>query len=230
VTESGPNAPELNPNDLEGDHQPVTTDLITSTASIVPTRRLPAKERAVFDKVLTDFIHLAPSDAEQLTQYAEAVVRYRKAEKDTRKDPTISTPIVNRATGNVVGQRTVRNPAFATMRESQAQMNSLARRLMIDATSADKRQRLLTKKARSMAASESASADAQAAIKNLTEEQIQATMDEFRKKYTYTTEAVLRADVMWYLTVAKPLLDDPDGDELIYGSLSSPTTIPKQTE
>jgi len=197
----------------------VSQVLISEMATINPTRRLPAATRAVFEKVAGDFIHLQSSDAEQLTQYAEAVIRYRNAEKETRKHPTISTPIVNRSTGNVVGEKIIRNPAFVTMREAQAQMNSLARRLMIDATSANKRQRLLTKKARALAASEASSAASQSAVANLTEFQIQAQMEEFRKVYTYTTEDVLRAEVLWYLTVCKPLLDDPDGDEDIYGPL-----------
>jgi phage terminase small subunit len=200
----------------------VTTVLLSEMATIAPSRRVPAAARLVFEKVASEFIHLRASDAEQLTQYAEAVVRYRTAEKETRKRPTISTPIVNRATGNIVGEKIVRNPAFATMREAQAQMNSLARRLMIDAHSADKRQRLLTKKARAMAASEAASAASQSAVANLTEFEIQNQMDEFRKRYTYATEDILRADVMWYLTVCKPLLDDPDGAEDIYGPLSTP--------
>ncbi len=205
----------------------MTTDLTSSTASIIPTRRLRAKDRVVFDKVLSDFIHLQPSDAEQLTQYAEAVIRYRTAEKETRKHPTISTPVINRSTGNVVGEKTARNPAYVTMREAHSQMNSLARRLMIDATSADKRQRLLTKKARALAACEATGAESRSAVANLTEVQIEAQIEEFRNKYTYTSEAVLRAEVLWYLTVCKPLLDDPDGDEDLYAPLESFTsTIP----
>ncbi len=185
-------------------------DIISSSASITPTRRLPAKERAVFEKVLADFIHLQPSDAEQLTQYAEAVIRYRTAEKDTRKHPTVSTPVVNRSTGNVVGEKLVRNPAFATMKEAQTQMNSLARRLLIDATSADKRQRLLTKKARSLAASEATSAESKSAVANLTESQIQTRIEELRKKYIHATEDTLRAMAIWEITECDPLLAEPD--------------------
>jgi phage terminase small subunit len=191
--------------------------LVPDIASIQPTRRLPAKERAVFRKVLADFIHLQPSDAEQLTQYAEAVVRYQKAEKETRKRPTISTPVINRSTGNVTGEKIIRNPAWATLKEAQQQMNTLARRLMIDATSADKRQRLLTKKARSLAAQETGSAESQSAIANLTEFQIQERIAELRKVYTQATDDVIRDAAIWELTVCDPLLNDTEGDEDLYG-------------
>lgn len=115
---------------------------------ITPTRRLNAKERAVFERVVSEFTHLQASDAEQLTQFAEAAVRYEKAAKDTKKNPTVSSPVVNRATGNVTGEKIIRNPAFITLKEAQTAMNSLGRRLLIDAHSAEKRQRLLTKRVR----------------------------------------------------------------------------------
>jgi len=104
-------------------------------AELRPTRRISTRERAVFDRILRDFRHLRPSDAEMLTQYAETVVRYEIAAKETKKQPVVSVPIVNRASGNVTGEKQTRNPAFATLRESQQQMTALARRLMIDAAS-----------------------------------------------------------------------------------------------
>lgn len=122
--------------------------------TLLPTRRLTAKERAVFDRVSSQFAHLTASDAEQLTQYAESSVRYEAAVRETKKHPTVSQPVINRTTGNVVGEKPVRNPAFATLREAQAQMVSLGRRLLIDAHSADKRQKLLTRKSRSLTAAE----------------------------------------------------------------------------
>jgi hypothetical protein len=120
----------------------------TRLDAITPTRRLNAKERKVFDRVVADFTHFQPSDAEQLTQLAEATVRYEAAAKETKRNPTVSLPVINRASGNIVGEKVVRNPAYATLKEAQTAMNSLARRLMIDAHSAEKRQRLMTKRVR----------------------------------------------------------------------------------
>ena len=120
--------------------------------TLTPTRRLTTKERAVFEKVTDEFSHLTCADEEALTQYAEAVSRYHLAAKDTKRHPTVSIPVVNRATGNIVGSKDVRNPAFVTLRESSAQMVSLGRRLLIDAHSAEKRLRMDSKLARSAAA------------------------------------------------------------------------------
>jgi len=125
-----------------------------TTKPLEPTRRLTSKERRVFDRVSNEFEHLSVLDEEQLTQYAEAVIRYETALKQTRKHPTISVPVVNRSTGNVTGEKHVRNTAFATIKESLSQANTLARRLLIDAHSAEKRQRLLTKRARAAAGKE----------------------------------------------------------------------------
>ena len=91
------------------------------TASPIPTRKLTAKERKVFERVLSEFIHLTSSDGEQLTQYAEAVIRYETAVKETKKHPIVSVPIINRSTGNLTGEKLIRNPAFVTVKE-----NSLA--------------------------------------------------------------------------------------------------------
>ena len=186
---------------------------VTGDSSILPTRRLPAGALAVFKKVQTDFIHLQSSDAEQLTQYAEAATRYQNAQKETRKRPTISTPIVNRATGNVTGEKITRNPAWLTLKEAQQQMNTLARRLMIDATSADKRQRLLTKAARALGALERGDAAKKAALDNLTEYQIQERMAKLRTIGFYT-EAALRMEAIWQLTVYEPLMNEPGDDHL----------------
>ncbi len=179
---------------------------------LVPTRRLNVKERRVFDRVLSEFVHLGPSDAEQLTQYAEAVVRYETAMKAAKKHSTVSIPVVNRATGNVTGEKIVRNPAFVTLREAQSQMNTLARRLLIDTHSAEKRQRMLTKKARALAASESKSADDAAALNGVTEIQIEAEIVRLAKVYTQATPDVLRCEALWYLTVFLPSVEDDDPD------------------
>jgi len=127
-----------------------------SNPLLVPTRRLKARERAIFDRITNQFNHLRESDAEQLTQYSEASIRYENALKETQKHPVVTVPVVNRSTGNIIGEKTVRNPAYATLKEATQQMTALARRLLIDAHSAEKRQRLLTKNARAFAGSEQA--------------------------------------------------------------------------
>jgi hypothetical protein len=122
------------------------------TSPLEPTRRLTTRERRVFDRV--------SNEPEHLTQYAEAVARYEDALKSTKKHALISVPVVNRSTGNVTGTKQIRNPAFATLKESLSQANTLARRLLIDAHSAEKRQRLLTKRARAAAGKEALVASA----------------------------------------------------------------------
>jgi phage terminase small subunit len=188
------------------------TRAIDYVATLTPTRRLNKAERTVFDRVNAEFIHLTPSDAEQLTSYAEAVVRYEVAVKETKKHPTIAIPVVNRTTGNVTGERITRNPAFATMREAMAQMVSLGRRLLIDAHSADKRQRLLTKKSRAMTAAEAKHAADGSAVAELDEGTIQTKMDELRKSLIAASDDVLRLEAIWYLTVYLPSCNDTDLD------------------
>ena len=112
----------------------------------------------MFRRILSEFQHLSTSDAETLTTYAEAVVRYDAARRETKKNPTVQTPVINRSTGNITGTRSARNPAFATLREALAQMTTLARRLLLDPASANKRATLLTKRARALRASEESAA------------------------------------------------------------------------
>ena len=81
-------------------------------------------------------------------------------------------------------------------------MNSLARRLMIDAHSAEKRLRLQSKKARS-AAGVVASDVADSAL-NITEEQIQAKIVELAKVYTEATPDALRMEALWHLVEGRP--------------------------
>jgi hypothetical protein len=168
--------------------------------ALTPTRRLTAKERAVFDRVASEFNHLTSSDEEQLTQYAEANVRYQVAAKATKKHPTISLPVINRSTGNVTGEKIVRNTAFATLKESQAAMNSLARRLMIDAHSAEKRLRLASKIARSAFGIVASEVAANIAALSITEEQIQAAVQDASKKYPAMPPTQLRDYAIWVLT------------------------------
>lgn len=179
----------------------------SNTVQITPTRRLAAKERKVFDRVVSEFLHLQPSDAEQLTQYAEAIVRYETAVKESKKHPTISVPVINRSTGNIVGEKLIRNPALTTLKEAQSQHSSLARRLMIDAHSAEKRQRMLTKKARALQASEQKSANDASALNDVTEEQIQVEIQTLREIFTEATPSSLRQRAIWQLT--DPYLNMP---------------------
>lgn len=171
---------------------------------IAPTRKLKAAERRIFDRVTSSFLHLSPSDSEQLTQYAEAVARYEAAIKETKLRPLLSIPIINRSTGNVTGEKTVRNPAFATIKEATGLITSLARRLMIDAHSAEKRQKLLTKKARALAACESKSASDAEILGAINEEQIRAEMCNQAKTYIHASEDALRQNALWFLTVFQP--------------------------
>jgi hypothetical protein len=129
-------------------------------------------------------------------------IRYEEATKETRKNPTVSTPVVNRATGNIVGERIIRNPAFATLKEAASAIRSLARRLMIDAHSAEKRLRLLTKKSRALVAAESQAADD--ATNTITEEQIAAKIKEQKAQGLAYDEVGLRTNAIWLLTVHDP--------------------------
>lgn len=196
---------------------------LTQSITMTPTRRLKKAEREVFERVNSEFIHLTSTDAEQLTQYVEAVVRYEAALKQTTKHPTISVPVVNRSTGNITGEKIVRNPAFTTIKEAQSQMNALARRLMIDAHSAEKRQRMLTKRSRALAASESNTVSDAAALAEVSESQIQTEMDRLRMVLTKLNEDVLRREALWHLTVFLPSCDDHSMDEDIFAPLTLPT-------
>jgi hypothetical protein len=168
--------------------------------TLIPTRRLNSKERRVFDRVASEFNHLTPTDEEQITQYAEAVVRYSTASKDSKKRPTVTLPVVNRSTGNVTGQKIVRNTSFATLKEAQAQINSLARRLMIDAHSAEKRLRYTSKKSRSAAGVVASDVASNVALASITEAEIQAEIAVVAKRYTLMTSAQVRAHAIWRLT------------------------------
>ena len=141
-------------------------------AEITPVRRLSAKELKVFNRVASDFSHLGPTSSEMLCRFAEASVRYEDAVRDVKKHPTVEQPIVNRSTGNVTGFKVVRNPAFRTLAEAQSQMNALARRLLIDTASENRRLTLQSKKARSLSADEEASRTEQACRDALTEAEI----------------------------------------------------------
>lgn len=187
----------------------------SATSTLKPTRRLKAAASKVFEGVSSSFVHLTAADAEQLTQYAEWSAIYSDALRETQRSPTISVPVVNRTSGNVVGERITRSPSFATLREAQQQVTSLARRLLIDAHSADKRARLLTRKARALQALEAE----QAAItaQTFTEEEIEAEMNDLiRRGYTPRGEA-LRNAALDYLRIKREIAgieDDPDCDVL----------------
>ena len=151
---------------------------MSDLAAITPTRRLSKKERSVFDRVLADFSHLKSSDAEQITQYAEASIRYADAARDTKKNPTVKVPVINRSTGNVTQYRDVRNPSFRTVKEATSDMNSLARRLMIDSASQNKLLVLESKRARAATGKASMTVWERTVLASITEEQIVFKMTE----------------------------------------------------
>jgi phage terminase small subunit len=150
---------------------------------INPVRKLSAKERKVFDRVVSDFSHIGQTASEMLCRFAEASVRYEDAVKDIKKNPTVKTAVINRSTGNIVGYKEVRNPAFRTLSEAQSQMNALARRLLIDAASENRRLTLLSKKSRALNADEEAYRDEKQCRDSLTEEQIAEGYERFVAGY-----------------------------------------------
>ena len=187
----------------------------SETALLKPTRRLSTAERRIFDRIRREFVHLVTSDAEQLTQYAEAVARYETAAKEAKKHPTITVPVINRSTGNVVGEKIARNPAFATVKETQQQMNTLARRLLIDPASAEKRARLLTKKARALAASEQAQAAQIDAAPKWSQEQIKETMRRIAPRFAATPAVDLRSAAICELELQECATDPECADLLL---------------
>ncbi|MGA7524639.1 MAG: hypothetical protein WBW84_19470 [Acidobacteriaceae bacterium] len=98
-------------------------------STIEPTRKLKATEKKVFDRAVTSFAFLRPEDAELLTSYSEQGHRYAVTKRATDRKPTVTAPIFSRSDGKQIGQRPVRNPAFASMREALTQMRLLERRL-----------------------------------------------------------------------------------------------------
>jgi phage terminase small subunit len=149
-----------------------------SERELVPTRRLLKKERAVFDRVASQFSHLKQTDEDMLTRYSEASVTYTEAVRQTKKHPTVKTPVINRSTGNVTGYKEVRNTAYRTVSESQSQLNSLARRLLIDAASENKRLLLQSKLSRAASGLDSLARSEREILASLTEEQITFKMAE----------------------------------------------------
>lgn len=140
-----------------------------------------------------------------LTAYAEAVVRYEAAVRETKKRPTIAQPVINRASGNVTGEKEIRNPAFATLREAQQQAATLARRLMIDPASAEKRQRLATRKARTADNLGAAAVDPKP-HPHFTEEQISAVAEDRAQRVTwwhgdFRQDAIDELESIWGLLV-----------------------------
>ena len=59
-----------------------------------------------------------------------------------------------------------------------------------------------------------------AAQRGITEEQIQAEMERLSHESFFATEDALRQDAVWHLTVFRPLLEDPDGDEDIFAPIN----------
>jgi hypothetical protein len=185
-------------------------------AEITPVRKLSAKERKVFDRVASDFSHLGPTSSEMLCRFAECAVRYEDALKDVKKHPTVEQPIVNRSTGNITGYKIVRNPAFRTLAEAQSQMNALARRLLIDAASENRRLTLLSKNSRSLSADEESSRREREIRDSITEEKIEAAIARYRNSglvpwWNSTYEAQREYVVYWMVMDA--LLEDGEEEE-----------------
>lgn len=189
-----------------------TPDALT----LKPTRRLKPAARKVFDKVSSGFVHLAPTDAETLTAYSEWSAIYAEALRETQRSPLVTVPIVNRSTGNVVGERTTRNPMFATLSEAQAHVTSLGRRLLIDAHSAEKRQRLLTKKARALAAAEHAQAESTDDVApKWSEEEIAKMMRRLAPTLASTPAVNLRSAAICQLELIECAADPECADILL---------------
>jgi hypothetical protein len=96
---------------------------------IQPTRKLKTPERHVFDRTTTSFPFLRPEDSELLTAYAEQSHRYATAKRATEREPTVTAPIFSRNNGEKIGERPVRNPQFANLREALTQVRLLEKRL-----------------------------------------------------------------------------------------------------
>ena len=190
---------------------------MSASQLLAPTRRLPAKERRVFDEVLSNFVHFGPSDAETLTQYAEAVIRYEKAAKEAKRNPTLTLPTFNKATGNQTGTRVVRNPALTTIKEAQTQMATLARRLMIDPSSAEKRARLLTKRSRALLASEQAQAANKDISRKFSEAEVEAMMRQLQDQNTVVHRAENLRDVAIFHLELIECGKDPDCADILLG-------------
>jgi hypothetical protein len=96
---------------------------------IQPTRKLNAEEKRLMGRTITVFPFLAQSEAELLTAYAEQSHRYALAKRETERNPTVTAPIFSRNNGEKIGERPVRNPAFANLREALTQVRLLEKRL-----------------------------------------------------------------------------------------------------
>ena len=191
---------------------------------VMPNKRLAAKERRVFDRVVSEFAHLKQSDADMIARYSEAFIRYETAAAQVKRYPMVQKPTINRSTGNVVGTTPVRNPLFRTVAEAQSQMNSLARRLLIDAASENRRLSLQSKKARSAAAVAAESAT------RYTEEEIEREALERAKRFPLATAATLRQlaiDV--FDDFFSPDWDDPELEYLGLTRPSRPATLNSST-
>lgn len=147
---------------------------------IEPTRKLSAKERREFNRIVASGPHLTPADGRVIADLAGLYVRRAEADADARKNKTIEQPIINRSTGNIVGTRQVRNPAFVTLRETSVQIGRLERALLLLPSQASKRLRLLTKQAQAAAENEQQHADEYQRHVAISDEDIQGLMDYWR--------------------------------------------------
>jgi hypothetical protein len=96
---------------------------------IVATRKLNAQEKRILGRTISNFPYLGQAESELLTSYAEQSARYAVAKRATEREPTVTAPIFSRNNGEKIGERPVRNPQFANLREALTQVRLLEKRL-----------------------------------------------------------------------------------------------------
>lgn len=173
-----------------------------------PTRRLAPKERRQFERVVGQYSHFLPGDADALTRLAVAYARYIDAEKDTRKNPMVQIPVVNRSTGNVTGHKPARNPAFATLKEMAQLIARLERNLLIGPAYDAKRQAMLTKRARAAQGAAEDAAEESAIDSAITPEVIAAEIEDVESTFgpDYFTPEQAEHVALHHLRIVYPLL------------------------
>jgi P27 family predicted phage terminase small subunit len=73
------------------------------------------------------------TDSAILEAYCLAYVRWQQAELTlAREGQTVSTPIVNKSTGNIVGNKISRHPASVIAKDERAAVQSLSAKLGLD--------------------------------------------------------------------------------------------------
>jgi len=153
----------------------------TTLLLIEPTRKRSAKERREFDRIVANNPHLTAADARPITDLAILNVRIADSDTEVKKTPNIQVPQINRSTGNIVGHKPARNPAFATLREARVQAHRLDRQLLIGPQFAAKRLRLLTKQAQAAQAIETEHSDSYKRQEAISEQDIEGLIDYWHR-------------------------------------------------